>query len=759
MRAQSPNLLLVAVLVALLSTIENWCFGPLSWIYAYGSGLETIPTLLALSFDHRNFAGWAPFATGGVDRLAFWGNATPISLEVLLFSFLPTWVANASHRFLQYFIGVYFTSRVLRDHLDQPAGWAAFGGVLFACFAYLTVGQLLTLSSVPLMIWMLERAMRGHASWLVCLAVGVGLSFLTTFSFGVPYLIAFAVAWLVARGLLYDRKQIAGMLAFALGLTVPNLPQAFAAVLNAPASHRAGWLPEPLTVSLGSLFHTQLQYDLFNQDKTLSAITQVLPVALFVPGIGHAVLLLRRKPERRPLALAFITAAGLYLLFAQKWLLLLIQSAVATVIPWVNGIYMGRFFEIPASFLIAVGLTLLARLALCELPWAWARRAAAAAGIAFAVFMIVQPKIFLFEPLGLGDWGQANYRVPVLDGLRMEAAAREPFRVASVLPLQPAYAYAQGLEAADGWANIYPLRYRELWLEVLRPLVGEIPATRQIFGFDSGRSEDNFVFLGAGLMMPGIGRLPGEDTDVALRHGFDLDRRFRLDILRLLNVRYLLSEYPLKGNSVRLVHAPAQWPTWPLARDRNTGLVTGAYPPLPPEVATGSAWARAWHRFDAALKRKAAGKDVFVYELEGAVPRVRLVSELTIVPDGRRALDALAALRGDEIATRAVVEASEAAGVVDSTTFAPGGAELTSYTPDRRVIRTSAPGRGFLVLAENWSPYWRAWVDGAAAPIVRVNHTQMGLVLEPGTHEIVFAYPTIWQSLLRRFTRDTRALD
>src|SRR5260370_26572924 len=106
-----------------------------------------------------------------------------------------------------------------------------------------------------------------------------------------------------------------------------------------------------------------------------------------------------------------------------------------------------------------------------------------------------------------------------------------------------------------------------------------MPFTRQIFGLDSGRPEDNFILLGADLIVPGVGLLPGEDPQVALKSGFDVGRRFNLGILRLLNVKYLLSEYPLKGDGVELVHAPIIWPDFPQSRSRNTGMVEAARPP------------------------------------------------------------------------------------------------------------------------------------------------------------------------------------
>ncbi len=99
--------LLLAALGAIAFTIESWALGPYSWMYGYGSGLETIPAHLALTYEGRNFSLWAPFVAGGVDRLSFWGNADPFNIEPLLFWLFPTWAANGLHRYLQYFIAIF----------------------------------------------------------------------------------------------------------------------------------------------------------------------------------------------------------------------------------------------------------------------------------------------------------------------------------------------------------------------------------------------------------------------------------------------------------------------------------------------------------------------------------------------------------------------------------------------------------------------------------------------------------------------------
>jgi hypothetical protein len=83
--------LLIALAGAVLFTCESWALGRFSWIYAYCTGLEVIPSHLALSKPGQNFSLWAPFIAGGLDRLSFLGNADPFNGEPLFIRLLPVW--------------------------------------------------------------------------------------------------------------------------------------------------------------------------------------------------------------------------------------------------------------------------------------------------------------------------------------------------------------------------------------------------------------------------------------------------------------------------------------------------------------------------------------------------------------------------------------------------------------------------------------------------------------------------------------------
>jgi uncharacterized membrane protein YfhO len=62
------------------------------------------------------------------------------------------------------------------------------------------------------------------------------------------------------------------------------------------------------------------------------------------------------------------------------------------------------------------------------------------------------------------------------------------------------------------------------------------------------------------------------------------------------------------------------------------------------------------------------------------------------------------------------------------------------YEPNRVEVKTKAGGPSILVLAENHYPGWRAYLDGRAVGVLRVNYNQRGVHVPAGEHEVIFVY-------------------
>lgn len=133
---------------------------------------------------------------------------------------------------------------------------------------------------------------------------------------------------------------------------------------------------------------------------------------------------------------------------------------------------------------------------------------------------------------------------------------------------------------------------------------------------------------------------------------------------------------------------------------------------------------------------------VDVYENARALPRAWLAADA-------RALDEAATLevirKGSlpdgttwEPTRTALVESEPPAGFVSGK--GAGRASVTRYEANRVDLETEADTPSILVLAENHYPGWRAYVDGAAAGVLRVDYNLRGVFVPAGRHEVRFVY-------------------
>jgi uncharacterized membrane protein YfhO len=86
------------------------------------------------------------------------------------------------------------------------------------------------------------------------------------------------------------------------------------------------------------------------------------------------------------------------------------------------------------------------------------------------------------------------------------------------------------------------------------------------------------------------------------------------------------------------------------------------------------------------------------------------------------------------------VSATPRSGFVGSGGSGTGSAAIISDEAERVVVRVQAAQPGFLVLADQYFPGWRAEVNGSEAEIVRANVTFRAVEVPSGDSEVVFVY-------------------
>jgi len=166
-----------------------------------------------------------------------------------------------------------------------------------------------------------------------------------------------------------------------------------------------------------------------------------------------------------------------------------------------------------------------------------------------------------------------------------------------------------------------------------------------------------------------------------------------LNILRMLNVVYVITPEPVENPALELVKS-------------------------------GS------------LQLAGGGLMVYVYRLQGALPRAWFATRLT-------------ALKADEDLFQRLLDEHAASGeaYVDAAAWTGGrrfsAATVTSVSvkPEVMDLVVSAPGEAFLVVSELYYPLrWKVKVDGRDASMMKVNGLLRGVVVPAGSRRIQFYY-------------------
>ena len=141
--------------------------------------------------------------------------------------------------------------------------------------------------------------------------------------------------------------------------------------------------------------------------------------------------------------------------------------------------------------------------------------------------------------------------------------------------------------------------------------------------------------------------------------------------------------------------------------------------------------------------RLAAENDyLMIYENTRSLPRAWLATAELVTPEqeelGIIRTGKLPSGQSWEPLQTALVEAPT--GINSGTGATPGSAEVTRHEPNRVEVKTVSTVPAILVLSENHYPGWRAYVDGGAVDILRVDYNLRGVKLPAGSHLVKFVY-------------------
>jgi hypothetical protein len=212
--------------------------------------------------------------------------------------------------------------------------------------------------------------------------------------------------------------------------------------------------------------------------------------------------------------------------------------------------------------------------------------------------------------------------------------------------LQPSFNLLFGLESPDGYANLVPRYYETVWGSEKQP------------GIRSNRH------LETGELEPEVAAM-----------------------LRLFNVRYVLSATPIRSPVLRQV---------------------GQSP-----------------------------EGVGIHEIDDPLPRAFVVGEVARAKDDEAALRAIAAPDFDATG-KAVIVGDDLA--LPSEAAPSRNVRWIARKNTETILRATLEHPGLLVVSDAYYPGWRVSIDGAPARLHRVNVMMRGVEVPAGEHEVVFRF-------------------
>lgn len=127
----------------------------------------------------------------------------------------------------------------------------------------------------------------------------------------------------------------------------------------------------------------------------------------------------------------------------------------------------------------------------------------------------------------------------------------------------------------------------------------------------------------------------------------------------------------------------------------------------------------------------------FVYENRRFLPRAFLVHEAVIAGTDSAAMDLMKRPGFDPARTIVLHDGIPTMG---DTVVTGEQVILERDDGDRVVVRASVRSPGYLFYSGNYLPYWKAYVDGEEAPVVRCNVSFRAIHIEPGEHVVEMKY-------------------
>ena len=699
---------LLMTLICLYMALEFFIAGPYSYVKMFDVGDYHIPRNLTLSKTLWDVGPqfWYPYKMGGLDLFTTGYSYYSLNFASLLFHFIPGWMAYQLYVIAVFWVGGFFTYKLLKQELELSETACLLGGTLYTAILGIDFIDLAR-AVLPLTILLMLNGLRKKS---------LKLQLLAALPFSLSGLLVYEAMNVVILGVLLlfflkDWKQafrgtfIIGGMFFLL-----SFPGFMAMLLNGGDSHRAQVLP-----NLSEQF-----YELYKSVFLVHFYHYQLEGYLVWAGLAISAL-----------GLFFRNTKGF------KFFMMMVVGIIGVIcisnyFKSLVGEHLGLFKSVNFNYFMRCFhfcLTILAAIAFHQMSSKALKRLVLVGFASVFVYVTLVKKKHHWDNWRSGvDYIVTNggdyystFNNKVLAKLGKDNE-QEIFRTA-VFDLPASWVEGYGFEVFGGYSSIYPKQFEDF------------------FNLIEKRHTTN-----------------GNRAYLAANRHFRIDD-FNYDLISYANTKYVISKFAIRdlGEPLniprRIVNGTRPRPIQERLRSRFNEFDHYIYQNhnyLP--------------RFYLVDRVEGVPQGELLQKLKGVtLPQIQSTVYLTTEDaeelNGLREFEAYWYHKGlvnQSARTMAFnVEKPVSSDVPNQTAnkveFNPFPVSTLTYTPDVIELKVDARPRDVLVVSNSYSRYWRVWVDGEETKLYKANHAFWAVPLKSGVQKIRFEYLPPYKPSLSHF--------
>lgn len=738
---QRKNIFKTAVFAALILNIDRIILGSFSLIRIY----DVFDTgFLFPSFLRKGFSLQLPQILCGVNNLTL-----PIPLGYILSSFfLPSYINYLLYSVIGVFIAFAGMFLLLHDEFELSKESSFIGALFFSSFAIFSAMGI-SITGIPFLIWSLERLFDNNCSFRQKIALYLYTLFYFINSIFVlitfPLLFFYCVYFLFFSKIKKNARNVLALcLIWSLYVFInfPSLTQLFYQALN---SHR------------NSSYYFLSEISWMNSAKFLvrnifdSSMQEFFITIPSLPGLFILIYYFISPVEKKKNKEFLFFAAGIAIIeflaffiymsplwnaikrnlgfmetfqFQRVYFLTTVIFSILIAMACDSLIVQNRLFDRKRWFtclfwiLFYTAVSLILHRGLNKVEWLsfsvqffslfvflsfWLLRvtkfkrisAFQILLISFSIFLAANTLLLRFYPSGINSYYHFFSSPQIEEIKRIEKNNIDNFRVVKIGGFHPGQLLHNGFQCADGYLTLYPQAYKEFWAEVLRRELDMSVVHRDYF-----LGWGNRVYLLDSINKGGAVEKPG----------------FNLDLLKLINVKYLFSDKEVlnyeKYNLIRVAEASSDYSGLPV-------------------------WKRCFRK-----------SQFYVYENKDFAPRVFLTDLIKTFKNKEELLSELSRRDYAYLKKHSFVLKNDLENVLPDD-LNISGAEIKEYklNPDRVEIRLNNEYPLILNWTRNFDKFWSCKIDGRESRIFRIYNSFMGVIVPAHSQKIEFEYRNIYFSI------------